>query len=175
MAGSIAGDAPMSRGDPAGEPLAGMATARATAASPVRRAPGRLAMADDHAGAVRDHAPAADAASARPSPACLWRRHGEPGDTCRPPATIARDDPRFARLPYGDGRVVRFGCWAPTPEAMRWATGLLRAAGWRVHRVGMAIGAHHPSGRRWIVGWSVGDHRLPWLDAPPELNPEVAA
>ncbi|MGC8635306.1 MAG: hypothetical protein ACP5VP_11745 [Candidatus Limnocylindrales bacterium] len=90
-----------------------------------------------------------------------WRRHGGPGDRCQRPAPIARDDPRFARLPYGDGTVQRFACAAPTAESVDLAVGLLRSAGWRVHRAGAAMAAHHPSGRRWIVRWTVDGREPP--------------
>ena len=193
MAGSIAGEARPPLGGTASRPLAGEPTAAITATSPVRRAPDRQAMAGDvadtprggpSAGNATAHAAAAaplqrasaGAATVRPSPALgRWRRHGEPGDHCSPPAAIARDDPRFARLPYGDGTVHRFGCEAPTAESVTLAVGLLRSAGWRVHRVGAAMAAQHPSGRRWIVGWSVGDRRPPRLDRLPALTTGSAA
>ena len=177
---------------PLGAPSAGTATAELTAASPFRRARDRQAMAGDatipplgapSAGTATARAAAAspfrrastDAATVRPSPALYrWRRHGERGDRCRPSAPIARDDPRFARLPYGDGTVHRFGCGAPTGESVTLAVGLLRSAGWRVHRVGAAMAAHHPSGRRWIVGWRVGERRPAWLDRLPFMPAEQA-
>ena len=187
MAHAATGYGPAPLGGTAGRPLAGTATAVITAASPLRSGPGRQAMAGDGTAPPRGGPPAgnataeltiaaplqrasADPATARPSPALgRWHRHGEPGDGCRPPAPIARDDARFARLPYGDGAVHRFGCEAPTAESADLAIGLLRSAGWRVHRVGAAMAAHHPSGRRWIVGWTVGDRRPAWLDRLPVL------
>ncbi len=190
MAGSTAGETRPPLGGTASGPLAGTATAEPTAASPLRRAPDRQAMAEDvadtprggpFAGTVGAEGPAAaplrgassDSATARPS-LHRWRRHGEPADRCRPPAPIARDDPRYARLPYGDGTVHRFGCEAPTAESVTLAVGLLRSAGWRVHRVGDAMAAHHPSGRRWIVGWRVGERRPAWLDRLPFMPAEQA-
>ena len=142
---------------PRSGPPAGSAIAELTIASPLQGA-------------------SAGAATVRPSPALgRWHRHGDPGDRCSPPAPFARDDPRFARLPYGDGAIHRFGCEAATAESVTLAVGLLRSAGWRVHRSGAAMAAHHPSGRRWIVGWTVGDQCPAWHARLPVLATEHAA
>ena len=193
IAGATAGAARMPPDGTACRPLARTATAVIPAASPLRRRSSRPAVGDCVADAPRGGSPAgttaadtaaaapswrasADTATARPSPALgRWHRHGEPGDGCRPSAPIARDDARFARLPYGDNAVHRFTCEAPTAESVDLAIGLLRSAGWRVHRAGAAMAAHHPSGRRWIVGWTVGDRRPAWLDRLPVLAARSAA
>ena len=193
MAGATAGHARMPRDGRACRPLARTDTAVIPASSPFGRALDRQAMAGDGIAPPRGGPPAgnaaaeltvaspswratADTATARPSPTLgRWHRHGEPGDRCRPPAAIARDDPRYSRLPYGDGAVHRFACEAPTAESVTLAIGLLRSAGWRVHRAGAAMAAHHPSGRRWIVGWTVGDRRPAWLDRLPVLAARSAA
>jgi hypothetical protein len=193
MAHVATSDGPAPLGGTAGGPLAGTATAAITTAPPRRRAPDRQAMAGagtaaplggPFAGTGGAEGPAAaplrcasgGSVTARPSPALhRWRRYGEPADCCRPPAPIARDDPRYARLPYREGSVHRFRCGAPTAESVTLAVGRLRAAGWRVHRVGDAMAAHRPSGRRWIVGLTVGERRPTWLDRLPVRAGERAA
>ena len=192
MAGPRRGEARAPLGGTAGGPRAGTATAVITAASPFGRALDQQAMAGDGTAPPRGGLPAgnataeltvasplqrasADAATVRPAPALgRWHRHGDPEDRCSPPAPFARDDPRFARLPYGDGAIHRFGCEAATAESVTLAVGLLRSAGWRVHRSGAAMAAHHPSGRRWIVGWTVGDQCPAWHARLPVLATEHA-
>jgi hypothetical protein len=193
MARVATGDGAAPRGGTPSRPLAGTATAAITTAPPLRRARDRQVIAGEvadtplggsFAGIVGAEGPAAaplrcassGSATARSAPALHhWRRHGERGDHCWPPAAIARDDPRYARLPYGDGSVHRFRCEAPTAESVTFAVRRLPAAGWRVHRVGDAMAAHHPSGRRSIVGWTVGERRPTWLDRLPVLATEHAA
>ena len=139
--------------EPAAGAPAAIATGSAAVVSPPRRGPGPLATAGRPA-----------------SRRVPWHRHGSPHDACRPPEPIARDDPRFRGLPFDDERVVRFTVPVTSREAMVRSIGFLITKGWCVHRAGLAMCAHHPSGRRWIVGFDVGAERPAWLNRLPTLT-----
>lgn len=147
------------RGSPGGRsavavgPRTGPSEPSATGASPVGRRLDRTAVAT----------PIAQVSPTRPSAvaagASRWSGH-----RCPMSAILAHDDPRCARLPYGDGVPRYIAATAPTAESARLAMGLLARTGWCLHRIGAAAYGHHPSNRRWLIGWQIGDQRPAWWD-----------
>ncbi len=81
----------------------------------------------------------------------------------RRPPRPDRTDPRFRRLPWGDGRVTYHLLDAPNEDSARLAEGYLRATHWGVHRLGRARGAHGPNRVHLVYAWRIPDvEPAPW-------------